>query len=30
MILTHLYFYKNVFNDMNIHLSKKKKKNLGI
>jgi hypothetical protein len=26
MILTHLYLYKNVFNDMNIHLSKEKKK----
>jgi hypothetical protein len=26
MILTHLYLYKNVFNDMNIHLSKERKK----
>jgi hypothetical protein len=25
MILTHLYLYKNVFSDMNIHLSKEKK-----
>jgi len=26
MISTHLYFYKNVFSDMNIHLLKEKKK----
>jgi hypothetical protein len=28
MISTHLYLYNNVFNDMNIHLSKEKPKQL--
>jgi hypothetical protein len=26
IISTHLYLYKNLFNDMSIHLSKEKKK----
>jgi hypothetical protein len=30
MTLTHLYFYKNVWNDMGIYFSKGKRKNLHI